>query len=70
MSKFEHGMERVLVPVANKLNSQRHIAAIRDAFILVFPLIMAGSIITLINFAVLSPDGFIAKILIPRENFP
>lgn len=40
MSKFEHGMERVLVPVANKLNSQRHIAAIRDAFILVFPLIM------------------------------
>ncbi|QBZ17125.1 PTS system, cellobiose-specific IIC component [Listeria monocytogenes] len=45
------------------MNSQRHIAAIRDAFILVFPLIMAGSIITLINFAVLSPDGFIAKIL-------
>ncbi|RAM14563.1 PTS sugar transporter subunit IIC, partial [Listeria ivanovii] len=27
MTKFEHGMERVLVPVANKLNSQRHIAA-------------------------------------------
>ncbi|SQC70669.1 PTS system oligo-beta-mannoside-specific EIIC component [Listeria fleischmannii subsp. fleischmannii] len=45
MTKFEHGMERFLVPVANKLNSQRHIAAIRDAFILVFPLIMAGSII-------------------------
>ncbi|EOC9189592.1 PTS sugar transporter subunit IIC [Listeria monocytogenes] len=70
MSKFEHGMERVLVPVANKLNSQRHIAAIRDAFILVFPLIMAGSIITLINFAVLSPDGFIAKILFLGKIFP
>ncbi|WP_099221756.1 PTS sugar transporter subunit IIC [Listeria costaricensis] len=70
MSKFEHGMERVLVPVANKLNSQRHIAAIRDAFILVFPLIMAGSIITLINFAVLSPDGFIAKILFLGKLFP
>lgn len=38
MSKFEHGMERVLVPVANKLNSQRHIAAIRDAFIFSFPI--------------------------------
>ncbi|AHI57209.1 PTS sugar transporter subunit IIC [Listeria ivanovii] len=70
MTKFEHGMERVLVPVANKLNSQRHIAAIRDAFILVFPLIMAGSIITLINFAVLSPDGFIAKILFLGKIFP
>lgn len=69
MTKFEHGMERVLVPVANKLNSQRHIAAIRDAFILVFPLIMAGSIITLINFAVLSPDGFIAKILFLGKIF-
>lgn len=70
MSKFESGMERALVPVANKLNSQRHIAAIRDAFILVFPLIMAGSIITLINFAVLSPDGFIAKILFLGKLFP
>ncbi|EMG27125.1 PTS system cellobiose-specific transporter subunit IIC [Listeria fleischmannii 1991] len=70
MTKFEHGMERFLVPVANKLNSQRHIAAIRDAFILVFPLIMAGSIIILLNFAVLSPDGFIAKILFLGKIFP
>lgn len=70
MTKFEHGMERALVPIANKLNSQRHIAAIRDAFILVFPLIMAGSIILLINFAVLSPDGFIAKILFLGKIFP
>lgn len=61
MSKFEHGMERVLVPVANKLNSQRHIAAIRDAFILVFPLIMAGSIITLINFAVYHQMALLQK---------
>lgn len=70
MTKLESGMERVLVPVANKLNSQRHIAAIRDAFILVFPLIMAGSIVTLLNFAVLSPDGFIAKILFLPTLFP
>lgn len=70
MQSFESGMERVLVPIANKLNSQRHIAAIRDAFILVFPLIMAGSIIILINFAVLSGDGFIAKILFLNKLFP
>lgn len=61
--KFESGMEKVLVPISSQLNSQRHICAIRDAFILEFPLTMAGSIMTLLNYAVLSPDGFIAKIL-------
>lgn len=63
MSKMQESMERTLVPFAAKLNAQRHVAAVRDAFTLTFPLIMAGSIITLLNFAVLSPDGFIAKIL-------
>ena len=41
-----------LVPVASKLNGQRHVAAVRDAFTLAFPLTLAGSIITLVNFAV------------------
>ncbi len=56
-------LEEVLVPFAAKLNAQRHVAAVRDAFTLAFPLTLAGSIITLLNYAVLSPDGFIAKIL-------
>lgn len=70
MASFERGMEKILVPVAIKLNSQRHIAAIRDAFILSFPLVMASSFIILINFAILSPDGFIAKMLFLGKNFP
>ncbi|TWL15559.1 PTS system oligo-beta-mannoside-specific EIIC component [Bacillus licheniformis] len=70
MEKFERNVERFLVPVAAKLNSQRHICAIRDAFILSFPIIMAGSIIILLNFAILSPDGFIAKILFLEKIFP
>ena len=55
MEKFQSGIERVLVPLASKLNSQRHICAVRDAFILSFPLTMAGSLMTLLNFVLLSP---------------
>ncbi|MFX3625166.1 MAG: PTS sugar transporter subunit IIC [Ectobacillus sp.] len=70
MQRFESVVEKALVPVATKLNSQRHIVAIRDAFILSFPLTMAGSLIVLLNFAVLAPDGFIAKILFLHKLFP
>ena len=70
MDNFERGMEKILVPVAIKLNSQIHISAIRDAFILSFPIVMASSLIVLINFAILSPDGFIASILHLGTLFP
>ncbi|WP_288221981.1 PTS sugar transporter subunit IIC [uncultured Clostridium sp.] len=63
MTSFENGIERLLVPVATKLNSQRHICAIRDAFILTFPLTMAGSLMVLLNFVLLDPNGFIAKLI-------
>lgn len=70
MDKFESAVEKALVPIATKLNAQRHICAIRDAFILIFPITMAGSLIVLLNFAVLSPDGFIAKLLFLNKLFP
>ena len=63
MEKFQAGIERFLVPIAAKLNSQRHICAVRDSFILSFPLTMAGSLMVLLNFVFLSPDGFVAKLL-------
>lgn len=70
MAGFERGMEKVLVPIAAKLNSQRHVVAIRDAFILAFPITMAGSLVLLLNFAILAPDGFLAKILFLHKLFP
>lgn len=70
MESFERGMEKILVPIAVKLNSQIHISAVRDAFILSFPIVMASSLIILINFAILSPDGFIASILHLDALFP
>lgn len=70
MDRFEKVMEKVLVPIAVKLNSQRHIVAIRDAFILAFPIVLAGSLVVLLNFAILAPDGFIAKALFLHKLFP
>ncbi|MES4611857.1 MAG: PTS sugar transporter subunit IIC [Ewingella sp.] len=70
MNAFERGMEKILVPIAIKLNSQIHVSAIRDAFILSFPIVMASSLIVLINFAILSPEGFIASILHLGTIFP
>lgn len=63
MDKFQAAIEMVLVPVATKLNSQRHICAVRDAFVLLFPLTMSGSLMILLNYVLLSPDGFIARML-------
>ena len=63
MDKMQAAMEATLVPVAAKINGQRHVAAVRDAFTLAFPMTLAGSLVMLVNYAVLDPNGFIAKIL-------
>lgn len=70
MDKFQGAIERLLVPVATKLNAQRHICAVRDAFILSFPLTMAGSLMVLLNNVFLSADGFMFKILQFDKLFP
>ena len=62
MESMQEKMDATLVPFAAKLNSQRHVAAVRDAFTLAFPMTLAGSLMLLVNYAVLSPDGFVAKI--------
>ena len=70
MDKFQSAIERLLVPLATKLNAQRHICAVRDAFILSFPLTMAGSLMVLLNNVFLSADGFMYKILQFDKLFP
>src|SRR5699024_800115 len=63
-------IDRFLVPVASKLNNQRHVAAVRDAFMYIFPLTIASSIVILINNLFFSPDGFIARVLRLENFFP
>lgn len=70
METMQRKMEETLVPVAAKLNAQRHVAAVRDAFTLSFPLTLAGSIVILINNAILTPEGFIAKLFHLGELIP
>lgn len=41
--------EEHFIPVAAKIGSQRHLVAIRDGFIAIMPLIIAGSLAVLIN---------------------
>ena len=70
MDKFQSAIERLLVPLSTKLNAQSHICAVRDAFILSFPLTMAGSLMVLLNNVFLSADGFMFKILQFDKLFP
>lgn len=49
MNKFIEMMEKYFLPIATKLGQQRHLIAIRDAFVISMPLMILGSIGTLIN---------------------
>lgn len=42
-------LEKHLVPLASKIGQQRHLVAVRDAFVISMPLMILGSIGTLIN---------------------
>ncbi len=49
MKNFLRFIEETLVPFFAKLGSQRHLAAVRDGFISLVPLAIAGSFAVLIN---------------------
>lgn len=49
MKKFFEFMEKYFVPVAAKIGGQRHLVAIRDGFVTITPLVIAGSFAVLIN---------------------
>lgn len=49
MEKLTNWMEEHFVPVAMKIGSQKHLIAIRDAFISIMPITMAGAISVLLN---------------------
>ena len=51
-----------LSPLAGKLNNQRHLAAIRDSFIVTMPLIMAASVFVLLN-ALLFSNAAVNKVI-------
>lgn len=49
MEGFMRWMEEKFVPVAAKIGAQRHLAAIRDGFVGIMPIVLAGSFAVLLN---------------------
>ena len=60
MEKFIKWMEENFIPIATKIGSQRHLVAIRDGFIALMPLIMAGSLAVLLNNVFLTESSLVA----------
>lgn len=52
--KFVDKLSEKLLPIVSKINSQRHLLAIRDAFIITMPLVMAASFMVLLNALIFS----------------
>ncbi|MGY0692473.1 PTS cellobiose transporter subunit IIC [Virgibacillus sp. FSP13] len=60
MNKFMEFLENILLPIADKLNNNRYLTALRDGFMVALPLIIFGSIFVVIaNFPFL--DEFIGE---------
>ena len=55
MKKIMAFLEKYFVPIAGRIGSQRHLVAIRDGFVVIMPIIMAGSFAVLINNLPIAP---------------
>ena len=49
MKKLSKGIEKYILPIAMKVGNEKHLLAIRDAFITMMPITMAGAIAVLLN---------------------
>ncbi|SJZ40642.1 PTS system, cellobiose-specific IIC component [Pilibacter termitis] len=49
MNGLTNWLERTLMPVASKIGQQRHLAALRDAFLAILPATMVGTIAVALN---------------------
>lgn len=51
-----------MLPIVSKMSSQRHLLAIRDSFIVTMPLVMAASVMVLLN-ALIFSNATVQRIL-------
>lgn len=54
-------IETIFLPLANKLAANRYLIAIREGFIAILPIMIAGSFFTLINNVIIGENGFLNK---------
>ncbi|SKC37412.1 PTS sugar transporter subunit IIC [Maledivibacter halophilus] len=67
MKSFISFLEKYFVPFAAKIGAQRHLVAIRDGFVAIMPLIIVGSLGTLVNnLGIPAYQSFMKNIFGPR----
>lgn len=49
MKKFSEILEKLLMPIASKMATQRHFKSVRDGFVAILPITLTGSMAVLIN---------------------
>ena len=74
MDKFTEIADRTLVPIANKLGNQRHLAAIRDGMVVAIPLSILGGVCLIISTPPFKPEtlpnwGFVSDMLMGWYNW-
>ena len=68
MGNFTTFLEEKLMPIATKFSTQRHLKAIRDAFICIMPITLAGGIVSVIS-AAPAPEGTTNGFLLAWAGF-
>lgn len=69
MDNFMAFMDKYIIPVAARIGAQRHLVAIRDAFIVMIPITMIGALATLVNNLPFEPyKNMMASIFGPAWN--
>ncbi|ENR8463708.1 PTS sugar transporter subunit IIC, partial [Listeria monocytogenes] len=53
------------INVAQRLGGQIHLRSLRDAFASIMPFMILAGFVTLINYVILEPTGFMGKIVNP-----
>ena len=59
MNSFIESLERIMMPVAGKISSNKYLLAMRDAFSMLLPFIIVGSFFGIIEWVVIDPWGTI-----------
>lgn len=57
IDKMSATMERYVMPVAEKFGNERHLQAIRDAFMSLLPITFTGGIAAVFKFGSVGGDG-------------
>ena len=70
MDKFQEKLQKVLVPIADKLSNQRHLAAVRDAMGILIPLTIIGGFAILLAQPPVDPETLKATNLFTSLKLP